>query len=601
MDEREPMTHDVYAQRQQTLERVADICVRLGVQQFIIAPGSRSAPLVTALARRPELALRVVIDERAAAYVALGIAQQTHKPVGLVCTSGTASLNFAPAITEAFYQQVPLLVLTADRPPEWIDQQDNQAIHQPYLYEPHILGSFAFPAEAAHPDTQWHAERMMAQAIHLTTFPVAGPVHINFPLREPIYPNAPSPESLATARKLIQLAPTRPQLSEASWDELIPAWRGARRKLVVAGMHPPDERLRRALQHLGADPSVAVIADITANLYPDGTALHHSDMILGVRNPALIEQLRPDLVVNFGGQTVSKYLKQLLRQHPPHALWQLQPSGRAPDTFQSLTQILPLAAGDFLGELAQRVAGASTQKPARLEVASYAHAWRALEHSASHALAAFFGQCAFGEFKALYQVMGALPANSHLQVGNSMPIRYANFIAHLPNMGQMQVNANRGVSGIDGTVSTAVGAALTTKQITTLLVGDLAFFYDRNGLWQEHLPANLRIVLLNNHGGGIFDLIEGPNKLTAPLQQRFFLTPHPLTARRTAEDHGLDYFGAESEAALSACLAEFWAQRPRPAILEIESEIATNTQVFNQFRQLVAELSMNNNGPFPNP
>jgi 2-succinyl-5-enolpyruvyl-6-hydroxy-3-cyclohexene-1-carboxylate synthase len=586
------MTQDAYAQRQQILERVADICVRLGVEQFIIAPGSRSAPLVSALARRPELALRVVIDERAAGYVALGIAQQRHKPVGLVCTSGTAALNFAPAVTEAFYQQVPLLVFTADRPPEWIDQQDNQAIHQPHLYEPHILGSFAFPGEITHPDTQWHAERMIAQAIHLTLFPVAGPVHVNFPLREPIYPGAPTLDQPATAHKLIQLTPTRPQLSEASWDELLRQWRQARRKLIVAGMHTADNHLRRALQQLGADPSVAVIADITANLYPDGTTFHHADLILGMRNPNLIKQLCPDLVVSFGGQAVSKYLKQLLRQHPPRALWQLQPSGSAPDTFQSLTQILPMAATNFFGELVSRTTAAHTQEPTVAQAAPYAGLWSVLEDSATRALHAFLQQCAFGEFKAVYQVMGALPANSHLQLGNSMPIRYANFIAHLPNMGQVQVNANRGASGIDGTVSTAVGAALATEQLTTLIVGDLAFFYDRNGLWQERLPANLRIVLLNNHGGGIFDIIEGPNKLAAPLQQRFFLTPHQLTARRTAEDHGLDYFLAESKPALSALLPEFFAQRSRPAILEIESELAINTQVFNQFRQLVAELSL---------
>jgi 2-succinyl-5-enolpyruvyl-6-hydroxy-3-cyclohexene-1-carboxylate synthase len=205
----------------------------------------------------------------------------------------------------------------------------------------------------------------------------------------------------------------------------------------------------------------------------------------------------------------------------------------------------------------------------------------------------------------VYQVLCALPQGSLLQVGNSMAIRYVNILGvqtgHLP----AQVNGNRGTSGIDGTVSTAVGAALAainagprtgsgaggdTGAITTLIVGDLGFFYDRNGLWHRHLPPNLRVVVLNNHGGGIFDIIEGPNQLERERQETWFLTPQPLSARRTAEDHGLRYWKAQSGLELAQSLEQFFAPETGPALLEIETDMGTNTAAYGRFKALAGGL-----------
>ena len=172
-----------------------------------------------------------------------------------------------------------------------------------------------------------------------------------------------------------------------------------------------------------------------------------------------------------------------------------------------------------------------------------------------------------------------------------MPVRYGNFIGYT-GVDLAQINSNRGTSGIDGTVSTTVGAALATDALTTLIVGDLAFFYDRNGLWHAHLPPNLRIVLLNNHGGGIFQIIDGPGQLPPPVQETFFLTPQPLNARRTAEDHNCAYFFADNAATLAATLPQFFAPNTRAAILEIETDMATNTAVFAEFRKVVANFRM---------
>ncbi|MEZ4711105.1 MAG: 2-succinyl-5-enolpyruvyl-6-hydroxy-3-cyclohexene-1-carboxylic-acid synthase [Caldilineaceae bacterium] len=256
--------------RQQILAQIAQACVEYGVRDFVIAPGSRSAPLTTTVAQHPDLRCRVVIDERAAAYVALGLAQQSGAPVGLICTSGTAALNFAPAVTEAFYQQIPLIVFTADRPPEWIDQQDNQAIHQQALYAPHCRGFFELPVEYGHPDAQWYALRLISEAFQAALGTVRGPVQINAPLREPLYGAEPVSQPLKPP-KLIRTAAAAPQLAPDQWRQLQREWRAARRKLVLVGTHAPSSRLQRSLRHLDRDPSVAIIGDVTGNIAPDGT------------------------------------------------------------------------------------------------------------------------------------------------------------------------------------------------------------------------------------------------------------------------------------------------------------------------------------------
>lgn len=589
----------LFSQRQALLHALARLCAAQGLTDFIIAPGSRSAPLTAALAQQPGLRCRVVYDERAAGHIALGLAQQSGRPVGLVCTSGTAALNLAPALAEAFYQQVPLLALTADRPPEWVDQQDNQAIHQRRLYEPHVRGSFELPVDYGHPDAAWHAQRVMQEAIERAVWPLPGPVHVNVPLREPLYPGLARSETGQSEREETgqsegamplsrsfsrTLLPARPQLSEPAWDALLAAWRLATRKLLVAGMVPRDDRLRQALGELSTRPDVAVIADVTANLFPEGTPLHHGDAILGTQDAATRRALQPDLVISFGGPVTSKYVKQFLRGLPPHPHWRLQPAGDAPDTYQTVTHVLPMQPDDFFVELARR----TTSLP---QPSGYAAHWQRLERSAGQRIDRFLGQAEFGEFQAVGRVLHALPTGSRLQVGNSMPIRYANLIGHAGGSALHSVHSNRGVSGIDGAVSTAVGAALASDALTTLVVGDLGFFYDRNGLWHDFVPANLRIVLLNNHGGGIFDIIDGPDRLPAELRRAYFLTPQPLTAERTAADHGLDYQRVADAASLERALATFFQPSPRPALLEIETDMAANSQVFRQFKELIAQLT----------
>jgi len=567
------------------VEQLVRICVAKGVCDFIVAPGSRSAPLTIALARHPEIRCRVVYDERAAGYIALGLAQQRRRTVGLVCTSGTAAVNFGPAVVEAFYQGVPLLILTADRPPEWIDQQDNQAIHQAALYAPHVRGSYVLPLEDGHADTAWFGARVVAQAIDQANGWQPGPVHINVPLREPLYPPPLPVTHEPFARPVIHTVPATPRLDDAAWPELVAQWQTAERKLLVAGLYPLDAALSAALASLARDPSVAIFADATANLQGLTAAPAHADMILATQNAATLDALRPDLVVVFGGQVTSKYLKALIRRNPPRALWFVGPGSVAPDTYQALTHRVPALPAAFFAELASRVLSPATTP-------GYQTVWADLEQQASTALSRFLAQAPFGEFVAVHRVLRALPAGTRLQVGNSMAIRYVNFLGVQAGHFPIQVNSNRGASGIDGTVSTAVGAALADDILTTLIVGDLGFFYDRNGLWHRHVPPNLRVVVLNNHGGGIFDIIDGPNRLPAAEHETYFLTPQPLSARRTAADHELAYWYAATDSDLCAILPAFFTLGHGPALLEIETTMAVNTALFQQFKAVAGALQL---------
>jgi len=577
------MTDQAKDPRLQTLANIAEICARKQVQDFIVSPGSRSAPLTVQFARHPELRCRVVMDERAAGFAALGLAQQTLAPVGLVCTSGTAALNYGPAVAEAYYQQVPLLIFTADRPPEWIDQQDGQTIRQQNIYAPHCRSSFNLPVDHSHPDARWHAERIMSEAITLTTRPVPGPVQVNVPLREPLYPTPGQIVQPLANPKTIEVLPAEAALPGAAWEKLISVWSQSRKKLIVGGMHHAAPAGLAGLQN---DPSVAIIADLTANVHQTVDQLAHWEPVLESKSATTRAALAPDLLVTFGGPVVSKTLKLFLRKYRPAKHWHIDPAGRIIDTFQSLTQVIPLKPSTFFETLGQSL----DQQQGQVIASGYFDTWQILAEKAYQLQSAVLEDAPFNEFQAVSDCLQALPEPSHLQLSNSMPVRYANLLGLSGR--DIRVNSNRGTSGIDGCLSTAVGAAWATDRVTTLITGDLAFFYDRNALWHNHVPANLRVIILNNHGGGIFKLIDGPGNLSGSEVEDYFLTPHTLTAKNTAADYQCDYLYCNDRATLRQQLAEFFLPRSKAAILEIDTDSAVNTAVFRKVKRVLANLTI---------
>jgi len=439
----------------------------------------------------------------------------------------------------------------------------------------------------SHPDAQWHAERIISEAISRATAPIPGPVQVNVPQREPLYPAPGQDVQPPTNPKTIQVLPAQTTLPRADWEELLPIWTQAPKKLIVGGMH---QTAPTGLDSLQNDPAVAIIADLTANIHQTIGRLPHWELVLETKSVITRASLVPDLLVTFGGPVVSKSLKLFLRKYRPQAHWHIDPGGQLIDTFQSLTQVIPLQATTFFETLGQLVHEQTRDTLPSGSTSGYFDTWQTLGQKAHELQVSFLEDTPFNEFQAMYDCLRVLPEPSHLQLSNSMPIRYANLIGLAGR--NIRVNSNRGTSGIDGCLSTAVGAAWATDRITTLITGDLAFFYDRNALWHRHVPANLRVIILNNHGGGIFKLIDGPGNLSTAELEDYFFTPHPLTAKNTAADYSCDYFYCQDRSTLKHQLTEFFAPRPKAAILEIDTDSAVNTTVYRQFKAMLADLTI---------
>ncbi|WP_207431218.1 2-succinyl-5-enolpyruvyl-6-hydroxy-3-cyclohexene-1-carboxylic-acid synthase [Sabulibacter ruber] len=562
----------------QSVIDIAEICARKGVQDVVLSPGSRCAPLTLAFARHPQLRVRTVPDERSAAFIGLGIAQQTGRPVVLVCTSGTAAYNYAPAVAEAFYQNIPLLVLTADRPPEWIDQLDGQTIRQSHIYGGHVKRSYDFPVETKHDDAQWYATRLLNEALNeVMSFP-QGPVQVNIPLREPFYPEEGEEFAFSSNVKIIEELPSGYGLTNNAWKQLKNELKQYRKVLVVAGQGKRDEALHEEIVRFCRATGAVFVTDTISNQQVAGETISFHDVFLGAKHLHASETLQPDLLITFHKSLISKNLKLYLRKQKGMHHWHVQPAGMVADTFQALTRIIRTTPQDFFRSITVGEEGLQVSP-------AFTNAWFELDAQGKSVLESFQENSPFSEFKVCHRVLRSLPANSLLHLANSMSVRYANLIG-VAGLNSVEVFANRGTSGIDGSTSTAVGSALSTDKLVTLLTGDMAFLYDRNALWHNYLPQNLRIVVLNNHGGGIFRMIEGPR--SQPELRPFFETDQRQTAQKTAEDMGLTYLKATDEASFAELLPSFFDPAAGPLLLEVETDSARNYEVFASYREQVA-------------
>ena len=336
----------------QTIKDIAVICTQHGIDQVILSPGSRNAPLTLAFGRHPEITTRVIPDERAAAYIAIGMAQSLKRPVLLVCTSGTAAINFGPAIAEACYQQIPLLIITADRPPEWIDQNDGQSIRQTNLFQNHTIKNYQLPVDVEHSDAKWHVNRTINEAILSSK---DGPVHINAPFREPFYPSVNEPWQYGNHVRVIHRPETTTNLTTEEWDFVLSQWASAKKILIVGGQGPYSDSLCTALNKFTEHVRVPLIGDVVSNLHRVSGAIQRPEIILGAHDETTSE-LKPDLLISFNRAIVSKNLKNFLRKHKPTQHWHIQEKDLPPDTFQGLTRVLQIAPATFFNKLYEEVA-----------------------------------------------------------------------------------------------------------------------------------------------------------------------------------------------------------------------------------------------------
>ncbi|OZI08530.1 2-succinyl-5-enolpyruvyl-6-hydroxy-3-cyclohexene-1-carboxylic-acid synthase [Siphonobacter sp. BAB-5385] len=566
----------------QPLLDLAELCVRRGIHHAVIAPGSRSAALTLAFARHPHIQTKVIPDERAAGYIALGMAQQLGQPVALICTSGTAALNFAPAVTEAYFLGVPLLVLTADRPPEWIHQQDGQMIHQDAVYGKHIKESYSLPADYGHVDSRWFIERTVNQLINSAQEQPRGPVHLNVPIREPFYPKPDETFTYGSPRTITRVVEQR-TLPQETWEELIGLLEDTDRVLILAGQQVISESLLEILDQLKNEFAFPVVGEVLSNL-SGHSFLTHPDIFLGSTQPQ--DERCPEVLITFGDSFVSKNLKLFFRKYKPRYHYHISFRRELIDPFQTLTQQLAIEPEVFFHTLLETLDLRAFRQGDEDRDTTFLQSWEVAEQKAVSGIRHFLQtREAFGEFQAVAQVLEQIPESSQLHLANSMSVRYANYIG-LPQ--RVTVFSNRGTSGIDGCMSTAVGAALTTDQLVFLLIGDVAFFYDRNALWHPHVPSNLRIILINNSGGSIFRMIDGPRQ--QPELETYFETKHHTTAERTAQDAGLEYYAIANEPELVKALPSFLNEDKKAKLLEISSDPVANQKTFDQFKELMKAM-----------
>jgi 2-succinyl-5-enolpyruvyl-6-hydroxy-3-cyclohexene-1-carboxylate synthase len=551
----------------------AEIFAQKGMRHIVISPGSRNAPLILAFAQHPSIQALSIIDERSAAFFALGIAQQSRRTVAISCTSGSAVLNYAPAVAEAYYQKIPLLILTADRPPHLIDQGDGQTIRQKNVFANYIVKSYELPEDIRSEKDIELASQLISEAIDYSQYPSAGPVHINLPFAEPIYQQI---ESLAIPVNANPFKPAEWVLPENEMVGLAAIWNQSPAKLLIAGMMEPSDQLRVLLKKLAADDSVVILSETTSNLNECCTVAC-IDRVISTIQLEETRAFKPDLLVTFGGNVVSKMIKAFIRDHKPTRHWNIHPADFKMDTYQSLTDPIKMEPAVFFNTLIDRITHQKSE---------YKSTWldRAERSEIRHQK--FLVNCEYSDLKVFEKLLQSIPEGSNLHLGNSTPVRYAQLFRATNNY---RYNSNRGTSGIDGTVSTAAGAAWENGQPTTVITGDLGFLYDSNALLNHHLKGNLRIIIINNGGGGIFRFIPGPD--STDQLETYFETHHNWNAKYLAMNFDIPYYFACNMNELDQLLPQFYQdqENSRPAILEIRTPTRKNAELLRAYFNYLKE------------
>ncbi len=541
------------------LYRIADICAYHGIEYAVVSPGSRSAALTLAFNRNASINTTVIVDERSAGFVALGMAQKTKKPVVLICTSGTAALNYSPAVAEAYFQGTPLLILTADRPPEWINQHDGQTIFQRNVFGRHVIKAYELPVDYSHKDSIWHLERIVNEGLSIAA---NGPVHINIPIREPFYPNI--GEEYAGDFRKVNYFSNQSILTDKDWQVLLNHWHTANKIIIAVGQN--HENLNTALEKISKDPRVTIIADVISNVSIDNKISTHDTFIL-----KLLDGNPKDLIITLGKSFISKPLKQYFRKNKPKIHWHVESNPELIDPFQSISDKILVNANYFFNVLAENI---------NPKIHAREGSWKEKETHAKNYLQKFISNARFGELKATYHIIRNITPNEILHLGNSMPVRYVNILGCFLANGA-NVYGNRGTSGIDGIVSTAIGQAMMSDGVVHCLVGDVSFFYDSNALFAAK-PSNLRIYLMNNSGGNIFRIIDGP-KHQLELESHFITNPE-RTAESLCREADYQYTAIRTENELITAINN---KESRAALFEIFLDGVSDSEIY---RQLKAEF-----------
>ncbi len=535
------------------------LLVKHGIRHAVVCPGSRNAPIVHNFNECPGVHCHPVTDERSAGFYALGMAQATGQPVVVCVTSGTALLNLAPAVAEAYYQHRPLVVVSADRPPQWIDQQDGQTLPQPDALGRFVKKAVSLP-EPRDDEERWYCNRLVNEAL-LTACYSSAPVHINLPISEPLFSftcgNLPDERVVGFVDQANNM--------DAIAFELGEKFMKARRPMIVIGQQDSDVFLDVDSYRRIADYAV-VLHEPLSDL-PDPS---HFDEVLfaaGEDNDAL----KPDFVLCMGDVLVSKRLKRFLRSCVGAYFAVADWEGRLADTFCHLQLLVKAHWADVMDLLASCIAERASKPTAFHDV------WKdALSRAALCAEAYVPPYSQMAAVKLLESRLKFAVEKWSVHYANSTAIRLANVYA------RHHVYCNRGVNGIEGSLSTAAGFSCVADERVCCVIGDLSFFYDQNALWNQNLRGNLRILLLNNGRGGIFNMLQGLEQ--SPARDALVAASHDTTAEGVCRQNHVGYRLATDMAAMQQGME--WLLQTKsehPLLLEVLTDAGADEQAYRAY------------------
>jgi 2-succinyl-5-enolpyruvyl-6-hydroxy-3-cyclohexene-1-carboxylate synthase len=540
-------------------QSIIEIFRTKGIKNIVISPGSRNAPLTIGFVNNPNFKCYSIADERCAGFFALGIAQQTQQPTVLVCTSGSAVLNYYPAVAEAFYNQIPLIVVSADRPQNKIDIGDGQTIRQEDVFANHSWYNVNL-LEKASSENDFKIQEAIFHAVSKR-----GPVHINVPFEEPLY---------ETTSKLdvapIYVSKVKAPTEVENLEKFANIWNSSKKKMILVGECFPNFIDDSITEQFANDPSVVVMTETISNWHHE-SFINNIDTIISPFSDADCKDFQPEILITFGGMIVSKRIKIFLRKYKPKYHWHIDEL-RAYDVFDSLSHHFVCHPNAFFTEFFQLTKNIESNFRQNAQVIKTIRSVKNIEYLAT---------IPFSDFKAFEIILASLPKNSMLQLGNSATVRYAQLFDIDKSI---EIFCNRGTSGIDGCTSTAIGAAVACRKQTIFITGDVSFLYDSNALWNNYIPQNFKIIVINNGGGGIFRILPGHEE--SQVFNEFFETSHCLTAEHLAKMYNFKYRIASTVESLKNQLQDFYSTN-KPAILEVFTPTKSNdTILLDYFKNL---------------
>ena len=508
-------------------------CKAKGIQHIVLSPGSRNAPLTIGFASDPFFTAYSIVDERCAAFFALGLAQQLRAPVVVVCTSGSASK---------------------------IDIGDGQTIHQRHALALHT----GYNANLSEEDKALSYNAYLLNEVLNTAALQRLPVHINAPFEEPLYQTLPAPTARFHNEPKISKQPALDPdkllqfINEGSYPK----------KMVLIGVLPPGAIKQKWIAWLEKDPSILVLTENTANVVADSFIGMIDTFLAPIEKENLQELLRPDILISVGGMVVSKKIKEFLRKYPPKAHYCIDEQVGY-DTFFVLTHHFKTNINTFLETITPKLSPVAS---------SYKDTWLSLYRKTLQKREMFLETIPFSDMASYKAIFEHIPTAYHIQISNSAPIRYAQLFH---SKADWQVYCNRGTSGIDGSTSTAIGASVVSPLPTLLITGDLSFFYNSNALWCNYIPKNFKIIVINNAGGGIFRIL--PTDKETSFFETFQETTHSLTAEHLCKMYGLSYLQAQCEEEVLKALDVFFKGKETPMLLEIFTPKEVNAGVLKDY------------------